>query len=79
MKGEAHRQNIRRDDAAATTKDIGQRGCRNGSDMTEPALGWRNEKPRQKAGAQYAGGNMRYVSTTDRCSFTAWPLGASVN
>jgi hypothetical protein len=32
------------------------------------------KKPRQKAGAQYAGGNMRYVSTTDRCVFTASPL-----
>jgi hypothetical protein len=32
MKGEAHRQNIRRDDAAATTKDIQQRaGARTSS------------------------------------------------
>jgi hypothetical protein len=30
-------------------------------------------KPRQKAGAQYAGDNMRYVSTTDRCVFTSRP------
>jgi hypothetical protein len=29
------------------------------------------EKPRQKAGAQYAGGQYAVWSTTDRCVFTA--------
>ena len=52
--------------AASTTLATAQ-----GANSFAPEPGRPMKKPRQKGAAQYAGGNMLYVSITDRCFFTA--------